>query len=126
MRFAPGIWGILAISLLIADCSDSSKTNSPQYLAKLIHDNPPVIAGLTPYPTHGPYTRRVAHAEIGRVRDFAATDFQLWIKDPPPATVWRSANTGPLSLVRFIDKYLYIDGPQGFAVSEEGLDYFDP
>jgi hypothetical protein len=60
------------------------------------------------------------------VRDFLATDFQLWIKEPPPASVWTSPITGPLTLVRIIDKNLYIDGPRGFAVSEEGFGLFRP
>src|SRR5579871_4490463 len=114
MRSWPSIGGISGISLLLAGCAGGGLPYSPQYLAKQIQDNPPVVKGLTPYPTHGPYSRRVLHAEMGGERDFAATDAQLWIKDPPPASSWRPVATGTLSLVRFIDKNLYIDGPLGF------------
>jgi hypothetical protein len=81
-----------------------------------------VIKGLTPYPTHGPYSRRVVRVEIGATRDFAAYEAQLWIKDPP--STWRFMLAATLSMARSIDKTLYIDGPQGFASADEALGAF--
>jgi hypothetical protein len=122
MGFSSRIGGILAVSLLTVGCSGSGGANSPPYLAKQIQENPPFTKGLTPYPTHGPYSRRVVRVEIGATRDFAAYEAQLWIKDPP--TTWRLMLVATLSLVRSIDKTLYIDGPQGFAAADEAVGAF--
>jgi hypothetical protein len=77
MRFSAKAGRILAISLLTAECFGISQPDLPQYLAKEIQDNPPTLKGLTPYPTHGPYSKRVAHVEIGPTRAGACSLLEL-------------------------------------------------
>jgi hypothetical protein len=116
MGFSARIGQILAASLLTAACSASSGADSPQYLAKQIQESQHA-KGLTPYLTHGPYSRRVKHVEINGTRDFAANDAQLWVKNP--SSNWTVMLNATFSLVRTIDKSLYIDGPQGFAYTDD-------